>query len=382
MSSGSIDISRLDALFENALGEGVFPGAALLVGTPDGILLRKAWGVARYDRLGPVDDGVWWDLASLTKPLVTASLCMRTVADGILSLEDPLTRFFPRALVPTEKREIRIRHLLAHSSGLPAHFPYYKELIHVPPARRASTLLAWVLDAPLLGAPGSSGLYSDLGFILLGMVLERIAEQPLDRQAHGLLFDPCGIADLDYRRLSVAMDSRIRPPELAEDSLQRRFAATQDCPWRGRTLQGEVDDENAYCMEGVAGHAGLFGTVEGVYKWLAFLWGVYKGRDAGPHWRASVVREFWTKQSPAPDRPWTLGFDTPSGARSSAGVHFSPHTVGHLGSTGTSFWMDLEREIVVVLLTNRVHPTRANEKLKEFRPLPHNFIMESLYGAG
>jgi CubicO group peptidase (beta-lactamase class C family) len=142
-----------------------------------------------------------------------------------------------------------------------------------------------------------------------------------------------------------------------------------------------VHDENAYCLGGVAGHAGLFGTAHGVFDLLAFLWKVYRGGICDGFWRAEVVREFWTRQSAAPDATWMLGYDTPGLQNSSAGNYFSPRTPGHLGFTGTSFWFDLDREILVILLTNRVYPTRENERLKRFRPTIHNLVMETYHGT-
>jgi CubicO group peptidase (beta-lactamase class C family) len=370
-------ITSLDSLFEEALKEGVFPGASLLVGSQGKVLYQGAWGLTRLDCGESVKPDTWFDLASCTKPLVTASLCIRAVCTGKVRLDDPLTRFFSNAILPVSKREITIRQLLSHSSGLPAYQTYYLDLIRIPPPRRISTLLTWILEAPLVDPPGRVCRYSDLGFILLGMILETAASMPLDEQATRFLFKPRGIEDLAFCRLDATFDPRIRPRMPSIEG--RRFAATEDCPWRGRVLEGEVHDENAYCLGGVSGQAGLFGAAEGVFRWLSFLWRIHEGLETAPPWSSSVVQEFWIKQEVGSECSWTLGFDTPSGPQSSAGAHFSPRTIGHLGFTGTSFWMDLERDVIVILLTNRVHPTRTNEKIKKFRPLLHNTVMESLH---
>ena len=140
-----------------------------------------------------------------------------------------------------------------------------------------------------------------------------------------------------------------------------------------------MHDENAYCLGGVAGHAGLFGTARGICDLLRALWNIHNGGDASVALAPSVVRAFWMRQNLVPESSWALGFDTPSAAGSSAGTRFSSRSIGHLGFTGTSFWMDLEREILVILLTNRVHPTRTNDRIKLFRPVFHDVVMDCLY---
>ena len=144
-------------------------------------------------------------------------------------------------------------------------------------------------------------------------------------------------------------------------------------------LQGEVNDENAYSLEGVAGHAGLFGTAGGIYKLLQIVWAIAKGDSTRPLASPSLVRRFLERQTIVPGSTWALGFDTPSEAHSSAGAFFSPRSAGHLGFTGTSFWMDLEQEILVILLTNRVYPSRTNDQIKSFRPLLHDAVMKAFY---
>ncbi len=380
---------KVEPVFDAALKMRLFSGASLLAASSETLFFRKTWGHTRHGG-GPVDHDTWFDLASLTKPLVTASLCIRAVSENRLQLEDAVTRFLPRGAAPRDKKDITVGHLLNHASGLPAHEDFYLDLIRVPPAGRADALLNSILSAPLTDPPGKTARYSDLGFMLLGWIIETVFHGPLDRLARELLWKPAGAADLlDFRRIdaSVAPEAAAPPggrdAEGGKDHL--RFVATEQCPWRGRLLQGEVHDENAFSMGGVAGHAGLFGTAEGVFRWLSFLRKVYRGEaaDSGPSgsWSPSVVKAFWERKNMISGSTWALGFDTPSEADSSAGVYFSPNSVGHLGFTGTSFWMDLEKDVLVVLLTNRVHPTRANSGIKEFRPAVHNLIMEALHAT-
>jgi serine-type D-Ala-D-Ala carboxypeptidase len=378
-------LTSLDQLFARALAEKTFSGASLLVAKPDLIQFHKTWG---YAHLGgdAVDALTLFDLASLTKPLVVAPLCMRAVSEGKFTLDDTLLSFFPAGLLATEKKAITIRQLLNHSSGLPAYEPFYRELISLEPSRRGVVLLERILRTPLLADPGAASCYSDLGFMLLTMVLEAVYGKPLDHLASQFLLEPLGLSfegsnidgALGFCRLRVPADPTVPPERLT--TIRRVFAATEDCPWRNRLLAGEVHDENAYCLDGIAGHAGLFGTAHGILALLAFLWNVHCGRIRHQSWTADAVQEFWTQPPAAAQTAWMLGYDTPSLQNSSAGSHFSPRSLGHLGFTGTSFWFDLDREILIILLTNRVYPTRKNERLKSFRPLVHNLVMETVHG--
>jgi CubicO group peptidase (beta-lactamase class C family) len=362
-----------DRVFVRALTAKTFSGASLLVAKPDRVLFHQTWGHTRNTGESSIDSHTLFDLASITKPLITVPLCARAVSEGILALDDPLRSFFPSALITEATQSITIRQLLTHSSGLPAYEPFFHELIPLEPSKRREALRAKVLSAPLQSRPGTSSCYSDLGFMLLTMILEGIYEAPLDHLAEEFLLQGFE-GTLRYCPLEVPSDPTVPPkrPRAAEGS----FAATEYCPWRKRLLEAEAHDENAYCLGGVAGHAGLFGTAHGVFRLLAFLWELYQGSPDHPPRTTEVMREFWTRPSGIPDSTWMLGFDTPSPQQSSAGDRFSPRSAGHLGFTGTSFWFDLEREILIILLTNRVHPTRKNERMKSFRPLLHNLVME------
>jgi CubicO group peptidase (beta-lactamase class C family) len=396
--------ASLGDLFESALKKGVFAGASLLVGTPREILFHRTWGCCRRDG-NPIDFRTNFDLASLTKPLITAPLYVWSISQGRIQLDDSLSRFFPAAVLPPEKRSITIKHLLNHSSGLSPYRPYYKELISVPSAEKREGLLRRILDESLISQPGTEAHYSDLGFQLLGIILETVWDKPLDLLASEVLLTPGAVSDpspgpsprpsspgrhqsgdgnapstcvdeeLGFRRLRVASDPTFPSEPVSRSHVS--YAATELCPWRNRMLEGEVHDENAYSLEGVAGHAGLFGTAFGVYTLISSLWQIYRNEAGDSRWSRELLNLFWTRQDLVHNSTWALGFDTPSDKGSSAGVYFSPRSVGHLGFTGTSFWMDLEREILVILLTNRDHPTRENEKIREFRPLLHNSVMEA-----
>jgi|WetSurMetagenome_2_1015567.scaffolds.fasta_scaffold09019_6 serine-type D-Ala-D-Ala carboxypeptidase len=372
--------ASVDRLFVRALTAKTFSGASLLAAKPGRVLFHRTWGHTRYTGELSIDSHTLFDLASLTKPLITAPLCLHAVSEGKLALDDPMRSFFPFALLAAATQSITIRQLLSHSSGLPAYEPFFRELILLEPSQRREALRAKILGAPLQSKPGTASCYSDLGFMLLTMVLEGVYDAPLDRLAEEFLLQGFE-GTLRYCPLNVPTDPTVFPERAT--AVAGSFAATESCPWRKRLLVGEVHDENAYCLEGVAGHAGLFGTAHGVFRLLAFLWKAYQGAPGHSSRTTEVMREFWTRPSAIPESTWMLGFDTPSLQHSSAGDCFSPHSAGHLGFTGTSFWFDLEREILIILLTNRVHPTRDNERLKSFRPLLHNLVMETyLAGTG
>jgi CubicO group peptidase (beta-lactamase class C family) len=392
----------LGDLFQEALRDGIFSGASLLVGGPGDILFHRTWGLCKAAG-NPIDFGTHFDLASLTKPLVTAPLYMWSISRGKITLDDPLIRFFPDAVLPHEKRGITISHLLSHCSGLPPWRPFYTELIAVPPSEKRDSLLMRILGEPLISLPGHEVHYSDLGFQLLGIILETVWSKPLDLLASEVLrgsgFSPPpsshqteptaagnGIApstplmdNLGFSRLKAPCDPTVPPERVSRSHVPASFAATEVCPWRKRLLEGEVHDENAYSMEGVAGHAGLFGTALGIYTLLSSLWSVYRNEVEDLRWSRELLDLFWSRRNIGRNSTWALGFDTPSDKGSSAGVYFSPRSVGHLGFTGASFWMDLDQEILVILLTNRVHPTRENEKIRAFRPLIHNSVMEAYH---
>jgi serine-type D-Ala-D-Ala carboxypeptidase len=395
-------VLTVDRMFARALAEKTFSGASLLVATPDSILFHKTWGRTRR-RGRHIDSHTLFDLASLTKPLITAPLYMRAVSEGKFALDTTLLRYFPEALLGTDKKTISFRQLLNHSSGLPAYRPFYRELIAKEPARREDVLFRRILRTSLDAKPGTVACYSDLGFLLLPHFLERIYDKPFGKLATEFLLEPLNLnlmnpkprrqlaldfqdvqegsplALLGFRSLRVSLDPTLVPGKVVATG--RIFAATEYCPWRNRLLIGEVHDENAYCLGGVAAHAGLFGTAHGVYRLLTFLWEVYAGRVTNPFFSAETVREFWREQSLVTGSTWRLGFDSPSPQNSSAGKYFSPRSIGHLGFTGTSFWFDLDQEILIILLTNRVYPTRENERLRNFRPLLHNLVMETYHGA-
>jgi len=355
------DKDAVRELMRQAVVDSVFPGAVLLVARSEEILLHEAWGVADLSAGPAVTPETVFDLASLTKPLATTLAVMRLVQSGGMELDMPMSAVLP-VMEGTDKAGVTVRQLLSHASGWPAWQPFFERLRTLPEGERRAHLVRCLAEEPLTAAPGEVFLYSDLDFLALGLMVEACSGRRLDRFAREAVYQPLGIADLFYNPLD-------------ESPAVRRYAATERCPWRGRVLCGEVHDDNAYTLNGVAGHAGLFGTAEGVWTLLEALQRIYRG-EGGSVWLARPLLEtMWTRT----DRSsWTLGFDTPSAQGSSSGHYFSTNSVGHLGFTGTSFWLDLERRIAVVLLSNRVHPSRSNVRIRDFRPRIHDAIMEWL----
>lgn len=351
--------SGVHQLMQQALDEGAFPGAVLLAARDSEILLHRAWGVADLSSEQPVTVDTVYDLASLTKPLATTLAVMRLIQTGRLTLETPLGPVLP-VMAGTAKAGVTLRQLLSHCSGWPAWQPYFEQLRRHPDEERRRRLAQMLAAEPLIAAPGAATLYSDLDYLALGLVVETIGGLRLDRFVRQEIYQPLGIEALFFNPLDA-------PPK------PRDYAATEHCPWRGGVLSGAVHDDNAYVLNGVAGHAGLFGTARAVFTLLQALLAAYRGEAGSDLLAPDLVRAFWQRSG---DSGWTLGFDTPSVQGASSGTFFSVNSVGHLGFTGTSFWMDLDRQITIIVLTNRVHPVRSNEKIRAFRPRIHDALME------
>ena len=373
-----MQFSAVEQALEEAAQRGVFPGAVLLVSRGGETLLERAVGSRAIEpERVPMRADVVFDLSSLTKPLATTLAVMLLVKEKRLSIDDRVTRFFHNFGVHG-KTHVTFRHLLTHSSGLAAHRAYFKDVAALQKKGRPNFVASreakeWVYEQvhreKLEAAPGTRAVYSDLGFMILGQVVETISGQPLDRFCHTRIAAPLGLRSTSFIDLTQLRTRRIEP-------IADVIAPTTRCPWRKRVLCGEVEDENAYAMGGVAGHAGLFGTARDVDALARHLKSIFDG--AGGLLPKDLVDQMWTVDASVPGSTRTLGWDTPSPQRSMAGTRMSRHTVGHLGFTGTSLWMDLERGVNVTLLTNRVHPARDNDKLGEFRPRIHDLVMETV----
>jgi CubicO group peptidase (beta-lactamase class C family) len=360
-----VSLGQVADLMQGGVDDGVFPGGVLLVARADRVLFHAAFGVTNRFAPRPVTRGTFFDLASLTKPLATTLAVLKLLQDGRLGLETSLAD----VLAPFRegsKAGITVRQLLAHTSGYPAYRPYFETLAAHRPAARQPLLRQMLAAETLAAPPGETALYSDLGFMVLNWVVEAVSGVALDRFLAAEIYPCLGVTDLFFVRHFEG-----RPRGV--------FAATEDCPWRQVVLEGRVHDDNAYVVGGVEGHAGLFGTAEAVYRLVLELWRSLRGWGGSGFFEARQLARFLTR---APSGERTLGFDTPASRNASCGKFFSFRTVGHLGFTGTSFWLDLDSGVLVVLLTNRVHPSRQNTAIKAFRPRLHDWVMQKILQKG
>lgn len=351
----------VDQMMRRAVFDDIFPGGVLLVSKNASIIFHKAYGYANIFSKTPMTTATIFDLASLTKPLATTLAVMKLVSQKRIGLKQHLGDIL-RPFKGSDKALIRIEHLLYHSSGLPDYRPYYKRLNKAPEDQRKDTLRFLLLQEPLVHPIGKKTLYSDLGFMILCWVVEMVSGVRLDRFVEKEIYSPLGVDTLFF------VDLDATPVNL-------NFAATEQCPWRKTLLTGHVHDDNAYVVGGIDGHAGLFGSAGNIYVLLTALQTALKGQHNNKVFEKKILHQFFQRNDTTKR---TLGFDTPAASGSSCGRYFSKTSVGHLGFTGTSFWMDLEQGIIVILLTNRIHPSRENDSIKYFRPILHDTIMENI----
>ena len=339
-------------VLENAIAARAFPAASIEVGTTNEILWREGFGRLTFDAdARPATEDTIFDLASLTKVLVTTPLVMQQVERGALGLDDLISRHI-EAWRGDDRAAVTLRDLLAHTAGLPAWRPFFRE-----PKSRAEYEQA-ISAEPLQYVPRTASVYSDLGFMLLGFILD----------------DGVGLADRCAALLAqtgVVEEIQFNPPQL----WRPRTAPTENDPWRGRLLVGEVHDENAWALGGVAGHSGLFGTAAAVGASARHLLQILRGRTGA--FSRAVVEAFIARRTDVPGSSRALGWDTML-PTSSCGTRMSSRAFGHTGFTGTSLWIDPEIDVYVALLTNRVHPTRANEAIRQVRPALHDAVVTEL----
>jgi len=374
-----MDFHSVETACQDAVAQGVFPGAVVLVAKEQDIVFEQAFGQRSLapDK-SPLRVDTIFDIASLTKPLATTAAIMLLVREKKIRLDDQITRVIPMYGV-LGKSLTTFRHLLTHSGGLPAWKPFFEEIIKSEKAGRInftasraakSYVYEQIHRDKAVSPPGSQSLYSDLGFMILGEAVEILTGNTLDRFCQERIFKPMGMRATGFVDLTQLRTRRLQP-------ITEIIAPTENCPWRKKILCGEVHDDNAYAMGGVAGHAGLFSSARDIHAFLSRLDQCRKGKDN--FLPQLLVEEFLTKDQTVSQSTFALGWDTPTPGQSSSGSLFSPRSVGHLGFTGCSIWWDLEKNCHVVLLTNRIHPTRRNEKIKEFRPLIHDLIMKALF---
>ncbi len=349
--------ARAFSVLQQAIAQQAFPAASIAVTHNGRLIVVKAFGAFTYEPNSPtVTPSTLFDLASLTKVVATTTMAMLLYERGLLDLEAPVAAIVPEFTHDAEKdprrHEVALRLLLAHSSGLPAYEKLFLK------ARTREELLHAVVTMPLAANPATRTAYSDIGFILLGLALERLADESLDRFCQREIFAPLAMTNTTF---NPPTEIRANIPPTADDQ-----------SFRQRIIQGEVQDENASVLGGVAPQAGLFSTAEDLAKFAHSM------LSAGhPILRPETVALFTRRESAPPGTSRALGWDTPSGA-SQSGKHFSPQSYGHLGYTGTSLWIDPTRQLSITLLTNRTWPDCSNHAIKQVRTRFHDAVIEVL----
>lgn len=330
------------AVLERGLTNRAYPGAYAVVGSGNAVYASMGVGHLDWAPSPEPDENTLWDLASLTKVVGTTTATMQLWDAHRIELDAPVQRYIPEFTGP-DKQLVTVRHLLTHSSGLPAWRPLYTE------ASTPAEAIALAIATPLDTVPGARMVYSDIGVIILGQIIERLTGQSLDTYLAGHVFGPLGMTSTMYR-----------PPA----SLLPRIAPTEQDPWRGRLVRGEVHDENAYRLSGVSSHAGLFSSARDLTRFVQMYLG--HGTLDGVRIVSPAAIDTFTHVQNAAFSNRALGWEVPSGTNS-AGHRLSSHAFGHTGFTGTSIWVDPERNLFVVLLTNRVNPTRERSGIGAVR---------------
>lgn len=345
-------------ILAQALEARAFPGCSAVVTFRGQLVVEKAMGRFTYDAASPaVTMSSIFDIASVTKVVATTAMTMILYERGVLDLETPVAAIVPEFLSDDSNRaHVTVRMLLAHTSGLPA----YEKLFQHHPNREALLHAAFATD--LVSAPGILAEYSDIGFIILGVTLERLADEPLDTFCQREVFGPLAMSHTTFNP-GPALRETIAP-------------TADDRSFRHRIIQGEVQDDNASVLGGIAGHAGLFSTAGDLALFAHTML-----NEGYPILRPETVRLFTRREETPAGTSRALGWDTPS-SPSQSGKYLSPRSFGHLGYTGTSLWIDPDRQLSITLLTNRTWPDCQNQDIKRLRPSFHDAVVEALEGAG
>jgi CubicO group peptidase (beta-lactamase class C family) len=351
-------------VLHDAIAARAFPGCAYGVFAGGRVILEGALGTFTHDEPSmSVTRLTSYDVASLTKVVATTAAAMLLHERGRFDLDLPLGELLPGFMIGrpagSHARRVTLRHLLAHNSGLPGYVEFFRS------HSTAAGVLRACLELPIQAAPGERAEYSDPGYILLGKAIEVIAREPLAAFLHREIYHPLG---MNHTRFNPGMAQRLTIPPTEYDTT-----------FRHRIVQGEVQDENAYLLNGAAGHAGLFSNVHDLLRFCEAILAAVGHPTVPGHARlfqASTVELFAQRQKPTGSSR-ALGWDTPSG-KSASGTHFSANSIGHLGFSGCSLWIDLHAGIAVALLTNRTWPDRQSQLIREVRPAFHDAIREAL----
>ncbi|MGD9972776.1 MAG: serine hydrolase domain-containing protein [Desulfatirhabdiaceae bacterium] len=360
-----MNFDRVDQLMRAGVDATVFPGAVLLVFKEDRIEFFESYGMSDLFSQTLMRRETVFDLASLTKPLATTLAVMELVRRSDFCIDRPIGDIIPE-FGGTAWNHVTTRQLLCHSAGFRAYHPYYLQLKDIRDSDRKRYLRQCLLKESLVYPPGQGRIYSDIGFMILEWMIEQVSGDRMDRFLDRNVYVPIGLNGLYFNDLTQAVK-------------KASYAATEWCSWRHVLLIGQVHDDNAWIAGGICGHAGLFGSAMEIYRLLVRLLMDYRFESEDCFFDRSILSAWFSFQTGAEIAP---GFDMPGKSNSSCGQYFSPHSIGHLGFTGTSFWMDMEKGIGVILLTNRVHPSRYSRcnppLIRTFRPALHDGIMRTM----
>ena len=353
------DFDKVATLLEKAVQDAVMPGAMVGVGDQHETVWEQAFGVQTPATGAPVTLDTHYDVASLTKPIATVGVAMKLYAASLLDLDQRVQEII-RSFEGPDKERVRVRDLLSHASGLPAHRPYFEEV------RSKKAMLARAAAEPLEHVPGTRSVYSDVGFMLLGRALERLGGSRLDELAQVQVFEP------------LAMTETFFVPLPRTELIPEPVAPTEVCPRRG-LVHGEVHDDNCHAAGGVMGHAGLFSCARDLARFARAVTRAHEGNPVPGGFTQDAVRTFLAP-SGVPGSTWRLGWDGPAPTGSAAGELWPKSGSGHLAFTGCSLWLDPPRGRWVILLCNRVHPSRDNTEIRQLRPRVHDAVWQALPG--
>jgi len=353
--AGDDKFAKIDSIIVHAIKDSAFPGAVVLVSKVAEIIYEKGFGHFTYDESSPkVKTTTIYDLASLTKIIATTTAAMICIDRNLFKLDDPVYKYIP-GFSENGKENILIKNLLLHNSGLPAWKKFYDKNLGT------ESIINNIYSIKPEYSAGTKTVYSDLGIIVLGKLIEKVAEKKLDEFCEDEIFLPLNMNKTFFNPPN-SVNYKIPPTEI-------------DDYWRNKLVQGEVHDETSSLLGGVAGHAGLFSTAKDLSKLCQMM--LDEGKYNGTQFiKPETIKLFMKRFSPESTR--ALGWDTKSVTRSSAGNKFSKTSFGHTGFTGTSIWIDPERKLFVVFLTNRVYPSRENKKIINVRPKLHNAVIEAI----
>lgn len=326
----------------------------------------RSFGKTNYLSQGlDITEEVFFDLASLTKPLATTLCIITLIEKGIIDWNDKIEKFF-NLDKNEEKRNITIENLLSHSSGFIPYRPYYKNYKPIIDINNEKKIIDSILNESLYYKTGEKCSYSDLGYIILGKIIEIVSETRLDKFYINNITKPADIEkDIFFNPVLEKKENKV-------------FVATEKCEWRNKIIQGEVHDENSWLLNGISGHAGLFAKTRGVLKLCEIILDKWLDKEVKELNFSNKILQIALKRKNIKET-WSCGFDSPSPSGSSAGTMISKQSRGHLGFTGTSFWIDPKKQIIMILLTNRVHPTRDNKLIKDFRPKFHDTVISNVF---